>query len=82
MDGTVIETVICRKKFGKKGKERKAEVEKKSNLGRFFLDDLENSRMGGKKGTEGRIRANLFGGATIATFATRLKSFLRPHSQY
>lgn len=28
LDGTVIETVICRKKFGKKGKERKAEVEK------------------------------------------------------
>lgn len=24
LDGTVIETVICRKKFGKKGKERKA----------------------------------------------------------
>lgn len=54
LDGTVIETVICRKKFGKKGKERKAEVEKKSNLRRFFLDDLENSRMGGGEERNGR----------------------------
>ena len=56
MDGTVIETVICRKKFGKKGKERKAEVEKKSNLRRFFLDDLENSENGGEE----RNRRNIY----------------------
>lgn len=82
MDGTVIETVICRKKFGKKGKERKAEVEK---IGSWTILPRRFGKFedeGGKKGTEGRIRANLFGGATIATFATRLKSFLRPHSQY